>query len=79
MALVGLLALVGSFMLGLVALAVVVGLGLLAGLVFWARVAWISRRLRKHAEEMGDRPQDSASESEFIETEYTVVSRRRDS
>ena len=79
MALVGVLALVGSFMLGLVALAVVLGLGLVAGLVLWARVAWIRRQLRRHAEEMGQPSQGAASGSEFIETEYTVVSRRRDS
>ena len=41
MAVVGLLVLVGSFMLGLVAIAVVAGLGLLAGAISWLRVAWM--------------------------------------
>jgi len=82
MAVVGLLVLVGSFMVGLVALAVVAGLGLLGGLVFWARVAWIRRQLRKQQAAGDDarrRYPEHSTQSEYIETEYTVVSRRPES
>jgi hypothetical protein len=84
MALVGLAVLVGSFMLGLVALAVVAGIGLLAGLVIWLRVAWIRRQLRKQGFGFPGGPEGQGAshqgaESEAIEAEYTVVSKRRDS
>jgi hypothetical protein len=84
MALVGLAVLVGSFMLGLVALAAAVSVGLIAGLVLWLRVAWIRRQLRKQGfglpggqggPDAGHRP----AESDVIDAEYTVVSKRRDS
>jgi hypothetical protein len=79
MALVGLLVLVGSFMLGLVALAVVAGLGLVAGIALWIRVAWIRRKLRK--EGFGDVPgaePGNRSETDVLEAEYTVVRTRKD-
>ena len=85
MALVGLAVLVGSFMLGLVALVVVASIGLLAGLVIWLRVAWIRRQLRKQGFAMPGEssPRDSqrartGDRSEVIEAEYTVVRRHGD-
>ena len=79
MALVGLLVLVGSFMLGLVALAVVVSLGVLAGLALWLRIAWIRRKLRKE----GITPTTGSSQQhshhgDALDAEYTVVDTRRD-
>ncbi len=83
MALVGVLVLVGSFMLGLAALAVVAVVGLIAGLVLWARIAWIRRQLRRQGFSMPgeaakqDRSR-SGDQSEVIEAEYTVIRRHRE-
>ena len=77
-AIVAMLAMIAAFMLGIVALAVVVGLGLLIALSAWLRIWWIRRRVR------GGAPGDPGGtggvrgESQVIETEFTVISRKQD-
>jgi len=72
-AIVAALALVGAFMLGLVALAVVAGLAILVGAAAWIQAWRVRRRLRTVME------QEPASREEgFIEAEYTVISRREE-
>ncbi len=75
-AIAGLLVVAGAFMLGIVTLAIVVGIGLLVWLGIWLRVLWGGHR-RRHRGEPGPgagRPDPD----QVIETEYTVVSRRQD-
>ena len=73
---VGILVLAGAFMLGLAALAVVVGLGLAVGLAAWVRGWWLARTGRAPNNDGGGaRPAGSGS----IEAEYTVISTRRES
>ena len=67
-------ALVGSLMLGMVALLVVAGVGLIAGLALWLRVAWIKRRLQKSGMDFSSGPQTQRESGDVIEAEYTVVS-----
>jgi hypothetical protein len=79
LALVGVLALVGSVMLGLIALAVVAGLGLVAGLVLWLRVAWIRRKFRRAGLHTGSVDESGpVGKAEILEAEYTVVRTHRD-
>jgi hypothetical protein len=65
-----LVTLIGAFMLGLVFLAVMLGLGLLLGVAAWLRVWWLRRKLR---------PEEAAAHEtrETIEAEYTVVATER--
>ena len=67
-------ALVGSLMLGMVALLVVAGVGLIAGLALWLRVAWIKRRLQKSGVDFNADPQTQRQSGDVIDAEYTVVS-----
>jgi len=67
-------ALAGALMLGMVALLVVAGVGLIAGLALWLRVAWIKRRLRKSGVDFSAGPGDQEKFGDVIEAEYTVVS-----
>jgi hypothetical protein len=85
---VAVLAIAGAFMIGMVALLVVGGIGLVAGLVIWLRVAWIKRKLMKggfnsdalkqpgnQSDRQSGRPQD---QGQIIDAEYTVVSKQKD-
>ena len=56
-----------SFVFGAFLFAALVGLGLVAGLLVYARLWWLRRRMSR---EVSD---------EFIETEYTVVERHETS
>ena len=79
LALVGLLVMVGAFMLGLVALAVVAGLGLVAGVIVWLRIAWIRRKLRREGFIPEGKTSTEATDSnEVLEAEYTVIRTRRE-
>lgn len=70
--------LVGSFMIGIAALAIVACVGLVAGIAIWLRVAWIKRRLRKSGV-VFDAPVDMSREpGQVIDAEYTVVSDSED-
>lgn len=73
-AVVALFALVGAFMLGIVALAVFAGLALAFGLALWVRARWLARA-------GGSAPSRGAAggrRTRTIEAEYTVVQRHRD-
>lgn len=70
---VGVLLLAGAFMLGLVALVVALGLGLVVWLGVYARIWWIRRKLAKQ----GGGP-TGVTEGQDLEVEYTVISRQRE-
>ena len=81
--LLGVLALVGAFFFGLVVLAVAIGLGVLAWLFLTLRMWWLRRRWQsqvEHGTATGPaRPGASGHrESDVIEADYEVVSRRDD-
>lgn len=65
-------------MIGMAALVVVAGIGLVAGLALWLRVAWVKHRLRKNGVDLnaglnsGLNPQKESGD--VIDAEYTVVS-----
>jgi hypothetical protein len=84
---IAILTIVGAFMIGMVALLVVGGLALIAGVAIWLRVTWIKRQLRKSGMGQGTDPSmnDHNAESkqanmnnEVIDAEYTVISRQDD-
>ena len=50
---IAVLTLIGAFMIGMAALLVVAGVGLIAGFAIWLRVAWIKRQLRKNGIDLG--------------------------
>ena len=70
--------LVGSLMIGMAALLVVAGVGLVAGIALWLRVTWIRHKLRKSGVDLnaemnpGVNPQRASGD--VIDAEYTVVS-----
>jgi hypothetical protein len=67
------LMLVGAFMLGLVALLILGGVAVVAGLAIWARVAWIKRQLRKNGVNLNPEPGVARESGHIIDAEYTVV------
>jgi len=77
---IAVMALIGAFMVGMVALLFVAGSGLLVGLTIWARIAWIRHRLRKQGADL-HHPPDSprkAVSGEVIDAEFTVISEREE-
>lgn len=70
-AVLGMLALVGAFMIGAVAFVVLLGVTLVGGLWFWFRTRDVRKALREAAE-AGERP----PADDVIDAEYTVVTRR---
>ena len=73
-AIIAVFALVGFLMLGMVALLVVAGVGLIGGLALWLRVAWIKRRLQKSGVDFGSVTGDQGESGNVIDAEYTVIS-----
>lgn len=77
-AIVAAFVLAGAFTIGIAALLVVAGVGLIAGLALWLRVAWIKHRLRKSGVDFGagaaPAPDHQRKSADVIEAEYTVVS-----
>lgn len=77
-AIIAVFALAGAFMIGIAAFLVIAGVGLVAGLVIWLRVAWIKRKLGKNGVNLeGTRVSDRArgtSSGQVIDAEYTVIS-----
>jgi len=77
-AIVAAFVLVGAFTIGIAALLVVAGVGLVAGLALWLRVAWIKHRLRKSGVDFGTGPRPAPDHqrksADVIDAEYTVVS-----
>ena len=79
MALMGLLVLVGSFMLGLVALVVALSVGLLVAIAVWLRLAWIRRRLKREGvTAFNTDARARSADGDALEAEYTVVDSRRE-
>jgi len=73
-AIVAVILLAGAFTLGLAALLVVAGVGLVAGIVIWLRVLWIKRKLEKSGVDLSmNNPQQPPS-GNVIDAEYTVIS-----
>jgi hypothetical protein len=77
-AIVAVIMLVGAFMIGMAALLVVAGLGLIAGIAIWIRVAWIKRQLRKSGVDLGGTMKSPQTSGHVIEAEYTVVSDQKE-
>lgn len=73
-AIIAVFALVGFLMLGMVALVVVAGVGLIGGLVLWLRVAWIKRRLQKSGVDLSSVSNGPKESGDVIDGEYTVIS-----
>ncbi len=71
--LVAILVIVGAFIFGIFVLAAVVVLGLVGWVAFAIRRWW----LRRQGISPGEQP-ETVRESEIIEAEYTVISRRRE-
>lgn len=73
-AIVAVFVLVGSFMIGMVALVVVAAVGTILAIAIWLRVAWVKRRMKKEGVHFG-RPVDTPQNSgQVIDAEYTVIS-----
>jgi hypothetical protein len=79
---VGMLLLAGAFMLGLVALVVALGVGLLVWLGIYIRILWAKHQLARQGIDPADngpfaqgRPPGQA---DSLEAEYTVISKKRD-
>jgi hypothetical protein len=66
---------VGAFIFGMFVLAAVVVLGLAGWIVFAIRGWWLRRN---GVEPVARAARQSATESEIIEAEYTVISRRHE-
>ncbi len=77
-AIVAIVALVGAFMIGMAALLVVAGIGLIAGIAIWLRIAWIKRRLRKDGIDVAFNTGTQKESGHVIEAEYTVISDHED-
>ena len=73
-AIIAMIVLAGAFMVGMAALLVVAGVGLIAGVVIWLRVLWIKRKLQKNGVDLGVKQSTSPSSGHIIDAEYTVVS-----
>ena len=73
-AIVAVFVLIGAFIIGAAAFVIVAGIGVIAGLVLWARIAWVKHRLKKSGMDLGPRQQPKSEAGEVIEAEYTVVS-----
>ena len=74
MAIIAMLALAASFVLGFAALLVIAAIGLIVGIAIWLRIAWIKRRLYKSGAVPGARVDISRPSGQVIDAEYTVVS-----
>lgn len=77
-AIIAVFVLAGAFMIGIAALLVVAGVGLVAGIVIWIRVAWIKRQLQKNGIDLGMSNNKPPSSGHIIDAEYTVVSEQKD-
>jgi len=77
-AIIAVFVMVGAFMIGIAALLVVAGIGLIAGIAIWLRVTWIKRRLRKSGVDLGVKVDIPRQSGQVIDAEYTVISEPRD-
>jgi len=77
-AVIAVFVLIGSFMIGMVALLVVAAVGAILAIAIWLRVMWIKRRMKKDGVNF-DRPVDmSQNTGQVIDAEYTVISETDD-
>lgn len=77
-AIVAVLALAASFVVGFAALLVIAGVSLIVGIGIWLRVAWIKRRMRQNGVEPRSHVDMSGQSGRVIDAEYTVVSDSED-
>jgi Flp pilus assembly protein TadB len=77
-AVIAVLALMGSFILGFAVLLVVAGIGLLLAIAIWVRVFMIKRRLKKQGVHFEDMSRPVQRTGDVIEAEYTVISERQE-
>ena len=73
-AVVAVLVLAGAFMLGLAALAVLLGIALVVAVTAWVRAWWLTRTGRAPRTPGAGK----ASADDSIEAEYTVIASRRE-
>ena len=73
-AIVAAFALLGAFMIGAAALLVVAGVGVIAGLILWLRVAWVKHQLKKNGIDLDVKKQARPQSGHVIDAEYTVIS-----
>ena len=77
-AIIAVFALIGTFVIGFAAFLVIAGVGLIAGIAIWLRVAWIKRKLQKSGANPEFRADVSNRSGQVIDAEYTVVSSSED-
>jgi hypothetical protein len=77
-AIIAVFALVGSFVIGIAAFAVIATVAVVAGIAIWLRVAWIKRRLQKSGMGPGARSDVPPGSGQVIDAEYTVISSSED-
>ena len=77
-AIIAVLALVGTFMIGMAAFLVIAGIGVIAGTALWLRVAWIKRKLRKSGVRPDVHTDIPKATGQVIDAEYTVISDPQD-
>lgn len=75
--------LIGAVVMGAIVLAFAIALAAVFAVVFWIRMWWLTRKMRRQSSGTSSHERSSSrersSDSEFIEVEYTVVNERDDS
>ena len=77
-AIIAVFVLVGSFMIGMVALVVVAAVGAILAIGIWLRIAWIKRRMKKEGVNFDQTVDMSQKTGQVIDAEYTVISETDD-
>jgi predicted lipid-binding transport protein (Tim44 family) len=79
---VGVVVMVGAFMLGFVALVVALAIGALIGAAIYVRVWWAKRQLAKQGIDLDSANpfsnHASPSQGDSLEAEYTVISKKQE-
>jgi len=73
-AIIAVFVLASAFMIGMAALLIIGGLGLIAGLIIWLRLVWIRHRLQKN----GGQVVNQQASGQVFEAEYTVISEKEE-